>query len=70
MLDVRLQARVDGLQNLLPSFAFLNVAVDAVLDEDFFQRSKMPSLLQLCQLNLQLPLQEMSCSVGTDFQDF
>ena len=37
VFDVGLQAFMDGGQNLLPRLAFLDVAVDAVLNEDLLQ---------------------------------
>ena len=42
MLDVRFESGVDGLQDGLPGLALLDVAVDAVLDEDLLQRSEVP----------------------------
>ena len=69
MLDVRFQAFVNGRENLLPRFAFLDVAVNAVLNEDFFKRSEVPRLLEFSKLNFELALEQVACAVGTDPED-
>ena len=66
VLDVGFQAFMDGGQNFLPRLALLDVAVDAVFDEDLFERRKMPRLLELTKLNFQLPLEQEARSICTD----
>ena len=60
---------MNGRENLLPRFAFLDVAVDAVLDEDFLERRKVPRLAQLAELDFQLAFEQVPGAVRADPQD-
>ena len=58
-----LDGPVNGLDNFFPSLAVLYLQVYAVFDKDFFQRSKMPCLLQFMQFNFELFAKYVHCII-------
>ncbi len=53
---MRLEAFVNGLDDFFPGLALFNVAVDAVLDEDFLERREVPLLLELAPFDFEFEL--------------
>ena len=49
-----------ALMHRLPGLALLDVAVDAVLDEDLLQRAEVPLLLEFAEPDLELQLEQVA----------
>ena len=69
VLDVGRQAFMDGLQDGFPRFALFDVAVDALLDENLFERSKMPGFLQFAEADFKFPAKQHPRAVCAALQD-
>ena len=54
--EERLQALPDFFDHRFPGFAFLDAAVNAILNEDFFEAGEVPAFLQFTELDLELLL--------------
>ncbi len=70
LLLERLETAVQvAIQRVLVGI-MLEINVHFLADEDFFQRSEMPLLLQFGQTNLELQLEQRYRIVGIRFQNF
>jgi hypothetical protein len=57
-LQERLQPLADLLQHAFPGLRLLDPAVDALLDEDAFERIPVPLLLEFAELDLEFALEQ------------
>ena len=67
--EERLQALANLLEHALPGLRFLDVPIDALLDEDALERIPMPLLLQLAELDLELALQQLLRRLDARLED-
>ena len=64
-----LQAVVDGLDDGFPGVALLDVAVDAVFDEDLLQRAEVPFFGEFAEFDLEFQLEQLAGLVGDAAED-
>ena len=64
-----LQPRVDDFEHGFPALGLFDLAVDAILDEDLFERGEVPFLFQLGLLDAQLPFEQVFGVLRTGFED-
>ena len=57
--NMGLQALPNVLQHLLPGFGFFDIAVNTLFDEDLFQARKMPLLLKLGELDVEVRTEQV-----------
>ena len=65
----RVEAFVDRFDHGFPGFAFLNIAVDAVLDEDALQRTVVPLVIELAEEDFEFLEKERLGLEGAVLQD-
>src|SRR6185437_5675870 len=66
----RLEAFIDGGDDGFVGFAFLDVLVDAFLDEDAFERAEMEFVFEFLLLQLEFALEQLDQLRGVFAQDF
>ena len=67
--EVGAQPGPDFLDDGFPGFAFLDAAVNALLDEDLLEAGKMPLLLEFAELDLELLTDQVAGLLGAVLED-
>ena len=69
LIEKGFQATADLAQHTLPSLRLLDVPIDALFDENAFERIPVPLLLQLGELDLQFAFQQRLGRLGAGLED-
>ena len=69
LLEEGLQSFANFLEHAFPGLRFLDQPVDALLDENAFERIPVPLLLELAELDLQLPLEQRPGLFGAGLEN-
>jgi hypothetical protein len=70
VFEKRLQAPRISSEHALPGLRFLDVPVDALLDENALERIPVPLLLEFAELDLEFLLQEFARALDAAAEDF
>ena len=70
LAHIGLQAFVNQLDHLVVGLCLLDDLVDFLLDEDFLEARHVPLVLQVLELVVEFPVQEVHRVVGAELQKF